>query len=95
MKMEMMLVEINSKDKIAGHTDTVVFIPVKKELKDYVELRVKGPICSDVLHALGLPNKLKDTIEVEVLAKGTQKELPGKGENGKKSGQTNKSDTGS
>jgi len=84
MKMEMMLVEISSKDKIAGHTDTVVFIPVRGELKDYVDLRVKGPICADVLHTLGLPNKLEDTIEVEVLLKGEQTNLPGKGENGKK-----------
>lgn len=88
MKMEMVLVEIDSKDKIKGHTDTVIFIPVKKELKDYVDLRVKGPLCSDVLHTLGLPSKLKDTIEVEVMVKGAQEELPGKGENGKKKGRT-------
>lgn len=88
MKMEMMLVEIDSKDKIKGHTDTVVFIPVKKELKEYVDFRVKGPLCGDVLHTLGLPNMLKDTIEVEVLLKGAQAELPGKGENGKKKGRT-------
>lgn len=88
MKMKMVLVEIDSKDKIKGHTDTVIFIPVKKELKDYVDLRVKGPLCSDVLHTLGLPNQLKDTIEVEVLLKGKQTNLPGKGENGKKKGHT-------
>jgi len=88
MKMEMILVEIDSKDKIKGHTDTVIFIPTKKELKDYVDLRVKGPLCADVLHTLGLPNKLGDTIDVEVLLKGEQTNLPGKGENGKKKGRT-------
>ena len=86
MKIEMMLVEIASKDKIKGHTDTVTFIPVKKELKEYVDLRVKGPLCRDVLHTLGLPSKLKDTIEVEVLLKGEQNTLPGSDKPGKKSG---------
>jgi len=84
MKMEMKLVEVSAKDKIGSHTDTVIFIPVKKELKDYVDLRVKGPICADVLHTLGLPNKLGDTAQVEVLLKGAQTNLSGKGENEKK-----------
>lgn len=88
MKMEMKLVKIVATDEIKGHKDTVVFTPVKKELIEYVDLRVKGPICADVLHTLGLPNKLGDTIEVEVLLKGAQTNLPGKGENGKKSGRT-------
>jgi len=92
MKMEMKLVKVVSTDEIKGHKDTVVFTPTRKELTDYVDLRVKGPICADVLHTLGLPNKLGDTIEVEVLLKGKQTNLEGKGENGKKVGSESNKD---
>lgn len=86
MKTKMMLVEIDTKDKLKGKTHTYVFTPTLKELKEYVDFRVKGPIAGDVLHTLGLPDKKGDTIVVEVLLKGEQTELEDEGENGKKKG---------
>ena len=86
MKTKMMLVEIDTKDKLKGTSETYIFTPTIKELKEYVDFRVKGPIAGDVLHTLGLPDKKGDTIVVEVLLKGEQSELPGEGENGKKKG---------
>ena len=88
MKTKMMLVEIDTKDKLKGTSETYIFIPTLKELREYVDFRVKGPIAGDVLHTLGLPVKKGDTIVVEVLLKGEQSELPGEGENGKKKGRS-------
>ena len=86
MKTKMMLVEIDTKDRLKMNTYTYVFTPTLKELKEYVEFRVKGPIARDVLHTLGLPSTKGDTIVVEVLLKGEQTSLDDEAEHGTKSG---------
>lgn len=94
MKQKFKLVKTVHTNGKAAVTDRLEYEPTLKPYDEYVTLVVSGPMVEEVINALGYPGNKGDSMILELTKTEEQSELPGKGENGKKSGRTAKADAG-
>jgi len=75
MKLKFRLVEKGHKEKIKGEKDMLVFKPTLKPYDTMVKFQITSDHIEDVVKNLGLPDKLQDTIVLELVKKEEQTEL--------------------
>lgn len=89
MKQKFKLVKTVHTDGEATVTDSITYKPTLKPYDEYVKLVVSGPIVEEVINSIGYPGNKGDTMIMDITKTEEQTALPGKGENGKKSGRKN------